>query len=206
MVSHNFFSLLPFIILTLIFPTFLDESSFNHSKQLSEDALERKKRIDKAKRSERNKMYYEKRKETILQKRKVHYESHVESILERKKGHYQSHAESILERRKEHYESHAESILERKKGHYESHAESILQKKREYYENSADSIRKRKKSTMQEMQMQFYKRKEYPTNKERQLLKPTRISLNLLNRQQTSKLMMAQLQKQFVDKNQNNPF
>ena len=145
MVSHNFFSLLPFIILTLIFPTFLDESSFNHSKQLSEDALERKKRIDKAKRSERNKMYYEKRKETILQKRKVHYESHAESILERKKGHYESHAESILERRKGHYESHAESILERKKGHYESHAESILQKKREYYENNADSIRKRKK-------------------------------------------------------------
>ena len=82
--NSQFFSLLPFIILTLIFPTFLDKSSFNQSKQLSEDALERKKRIDKAKRSERNKMYYEKRKETILQKRKVHYESHAESILQKK--------------------------------------------------------------------------------------------------------------------------
>ena len=71
-------------------------------KQLSEDAIASKKKFDKAKRSEKNKMYYENRKETICQKRKIHYESHAESILKRKKGHYESHAETILERKKGH--------------------------------------------------------------------------------------------------------
>ncbi len=95
------------------FLLYSDESSFDQSKQLSENALASKKRIDKAKRSEKNKMYYEKRKETILQKRKVHYESHAESILKNKKEKYKSQAKSILESKKEHYESHAESIFER---------------------------------------------------------------------------------------------
>ena len=48
-----------------------------------------------------------------------------------------------------------------------------------------------KKSIMKKIQKKFYERKEYPTKKERQLLKPRRISLNILKKGMTSQLMKA---------------
>ena len=60
-----------------------DESLFNHSKQLSDHAIESKKDLIRQS-AVKNKLYYEKRNESTCQDWKDHYKCHAESSLREK--------------------------------------------------------------------------------------------------------------------------
>jgi len=78
-----------------------------------------------------NKVYYEEKKDELLEKAKQRYEEHKDEILEKAKQRYEEHKDEILEKNKVYNQEHKEEIKEQRKQQYEEHKDEILEKAKE---------------------------------------------------------------------------
>ncbi len=121
---------------------------------------------------EKNKEYYEKNKEDILQKRKEYHENNKEN----RKEYYEKNKEDILQKQKEYYEENKDKIKE----YNENNKEKIKEQHKKYAENNKEKIkeyREKNKEKIQEKKKEYHeknkekiqekKKENYENNKEK---------------------------------------
>ena len=77
--------------------------------------------------------------------KKVYYQDKKEEILEKNKVRYINNCEEIKQKRREYYNDNKKSVAEWSKNYHLQNQEKILQKKYEYYQNNRDDILRRSK-------------------------------------------------------------
>ena len=89
---------------------------------------------------EKQREYYKKNKEEILEKAKEYRENNKEEIIEYNKKRYQNNKEEISIKGIEYRKNNKEKINEYNKKRYENNKEEILEEAKEYYQNNKEKI------------------------------------------------------------------
>ena len=88
-----------------------------------------------------NKLWREKNKEIIKEKKKEYYGKNKEIIKEKKKEYRENNLESIKDTKKEYYKNNKEIIIEKVKDYREDNLESIKEYQRKYRENNKNKAK-----------------------------------------------------------------
>ena len=89
-------------------------------------------------------LWYEEKKDYILEKAKEHYEENKETILEKAKHYAEEHKEQIADYQKEYKENNKEKISEQKKIYREEHKEEAAKAQKEWREANKEILKAKK--------------------------------------------------------------
>jgi len=98
---------------------------------------------------EYKKMWYEEKKDYILDKSKKHYEEHKEEKLQYQKQYAEEHKEHIAEKQKEYREKNKEKLAEQKKIYREANKEYAAKAHKAWREENKDKIKAKRAEIIQ---------------------------------------------------------
>tara|TARA_R110002012_G_scaffold229781_1_gene402492 strand:+ start:21 stop:674 length:654 start_codon:yes stop_codon:yes gene_type:complete len=96
--------------------------------------------IDKEKKAEYSKKWYEANKEKIAQHKKKYYQANKEKIAQRKKKYREANKEKLVEQRKKHYQANKEKEAEYSKKWYEANKEKAAEYSKKYYQANKEKL------------------------------------------------------------------
>jgi hypothetical protein len=89
--------------------------------------------------------YYEKNKDSILERNKKYMESHKDDIVEKRKEHYEKNKSTIQSKNKEYLEQNKDRVRQQRKQFYEQNKERLLAEKREKRSINKEETRNKRK-------------------------------------------------------------